>query len=354
MSQKNRTQRVLFLLLTFILLVGAVGWLQVSATPAAAQEPGDPNLVILVVPLTDAVGTAEVTPPPVFEVGDVFTVAIVAQGVTDPGIFGGQFDLNFDTTYLQAVGGSLNPGADLPVSPVQIIDNGAGLVQFAGSRQGDVDNLVGEVILATLSFEAVGATEPPEGQTTTISLQNVKLGAKGGIDVPIAGTADLSVIIREGGPIGPGEGDIIGNATVEGRAADNQADHLITATDGMTVTLNTTTALTGSFIFEDAPAGTYSVTADEVGFLAATCEGVAHAADALTSLADVMLLAGDIDDSGEIDITDATAIGAVFGSTDPQVADLNDDGVVDILDLILMAANFGQTSAGNPWVCQPV
>ena len=170
-----------------------------------AQEPGSPNLVILVVPLSEEVSAAE-WPRPVFEVGDVFTVAIVAQGVEDPGIFGGQFDLNFDTAYLQAVDGSLNPGADLPVSPVQIVDNGAGLVQFAGSRQGDVDNLVGEVVLATLSFEAVAATEPPEGQTTTIALQNVKLGAKGGIDVPIAGTADLSVIIREEGPIGPGDG----------------------------------------------------------------------------------------------------------------------------------------------------
>lgn len=351
MSQKNKTQRVLFLLLTFILVVGAVGWLQMSAAPAAAQEPGDANLVILVIPSSGSVSTAEVVPPPVFEVGDVFTVAIVAQGVEPPGIFGGQFELTFDTAYLQAVVGSLAPDPDFPVSPVQVIDNGAGLVQFAASRQGDVDNLAGDVVLATLSFEAIAATEPPEGQTTTIALQNVKLGAKGGIDVPIAGTANLSIIIREGEPGGDGEGDIIGNAKVEGRAADNQAGHLITATDGLAVNLSTTTSATGSFLFDNAPAGTYSVTANEDGFLAATCDGVVHTADALTTLADVVLLAGDINDDGVIDITDATAIGAVFGSTDPEVADLNDDGVVDILDLILMAANFGQTSAGNPWAC---
>jgi len=76
----------------------------------------------------------------------------------------------------------------------------------------------------------------------------------------------------------------------------------------------------------------------------------------LTSLAGVTLLAGDIvdDEAKAIDITDAVAIGSVFGSTAPdEVADLNVDGIVDILDLILMSVNFGQTSEANPWICQP-
>ena len=79
-------------------------------------------------------------------------------------------------------------------------------------------------------------------------------------------------------------------------------------------------------------------------------------ADALTELADVTLLAGDIDDDGLIDITDAVAIGAVFNNSSPPEArlipDLNIDGVVDILDLILMSANYGQTSEANPWICE--
>ena len=114
-----------------------------------------------------------------------------------------------------------------------------------------------------------------------------------------------------------------------------------------------TTDANGDFLFDNAPADTYAVTANSDGFLAATCEGVEHTVDALTTLVEAVLLAGDIDDSSAIDITDAVAIGAVFGSTEPQVADLNVDGEVDILDLILMAANFGQTSAENPWGCQP-
>ena len=101
-------------------------------------------------------------------------------------------------------------------------------------------------------------------------------------------------------------------------------------------------------------AHTYSLLADSAGFLAASCDGVAHGTD-LTTLEPVVLLAGDIDGDGVIDITDAVAIGTAFGSTaEGEVANLNQDTAVDILDLILMAANYGQTSAENPWVCQLV
>jgi hypothetical protein len=140
--------------------------------------------------------------------------------------------------------------------------------------------------------------------------------------------------------------------TVEGRAADNQAGHNVTAAGDVGGVLAAITDSTGNFLINNAAADTYTVTAERAGFLTATCDGAVHLADALTTLQPVTLLAGDIDGSGEIDITDAVAIGAVFGSSAGEVADLDDSGSVDVLDLILMAANFGQTSVGNPWVCQ--
>jgi hypothetical protein len=250
------------------------------------------------------------------------------------------------------VEGSLLPAADLEpvVVAVSNIDNVNGLGVYAASRQGDLDNVAGNVALASLKFEAVGPTEPPEGQTTVIHLQNVKLGAKGGLEVPVAGLVDLEVIIKPAET--PDNGDIIGTVKVEARADDNQAGHGVTAEGGLGGVLSTTTETDGDFFIDDAPADTYTVTANSPGFLAASCTDVVHTTDALTSLVEVTLLAGDIDDSGMIDVTDAVAIGAVFGSTDPEISDLNLDGIVDILDLILMAANFSQTSAGHPWVCQ--
>jgi hypothetical protein len=353
---RNASRRVLTLplLLALILALVSMVWIQGSISPVSAQEPetGEAGMSVQIIPVEDF-GVAEIGSPPVFEVGDTFKVSIVAQNVQSPGIFGSQFEITFETDYLQVMEGSLLSGSEIEpvVIAVNEIDNQTGVVKYAASRQGNLENLVGDVVLATLSFEAVGATEPPEGQTTTVHLVSAKLGAKGGVEVPVAGLVDLDVIIQDGN--GNGEGDMAGNVIVEGRAVDNQAGHSVTAVDSLDGELVATTDANGDFLIEDAPADTYTMTANSAGFLAAACTGVEHMADALTTLADVTLLAGDIDDSGQIDITDAVAIGAAFGSTNPgEVSDLNVDGVVDILDLILMSVNFGQTSVDNPWLCQ--
>jgi hypothetical protein len=352
---RNTLCRILIIALA-LALAGLVG-IQASASPVAAQEltAGETRGMSVQIYIEDNFKIASVGTTPVFDVGDTFKVSIVAENVEEPGIFGGQFELGFDTEYLQEVEDSLVPGEAMKpvVNPINVLDNELGIVRYAASRQGNVENLLGNVVLATLSFEAVGATEPPEGQTTTIQLQSAKLGAKGGIKVPVAGLVDLDIIIREGG--GPEKGDIAGNVKVEARADDNQAGHQVMAVGELDDNdLMVTTDANGDFLFDNAPADTYAVTANSDGFLAASCEGVEHTASAMTTLADALLLAGDIDDDSVIDITDAVTIGAAFGSTvSDEVADLNADGAVDILDLILMAANFGQTSADNPWVCQP-
>lgn len=348
---RNAFSRVLTYSLGLIVALSALVWIQ---APVTAQEPetGEPSLSIQIIPDGDNLGIAELGPTPVFNVGDTFKVSIVALGVEEPGIFGSQFEIQYDTNFLSVVEGSLVSGSALQpvINPVNEVDAENGLVKFAASRQGDLNNVAGDVVLATLSFEASAATEPPEGQTTTIDLQNVKLGAKGGIAVPVSGVVDLSVIIRD---TTPGAGDISGTVTVEGRDVANQAGHTVTATGDLGGVLTDTTDTNGAFWINEAPADTYSLTADSAGFLAATCAGVVHTSDTLTELLAVALLAGDVDDSGVIDVTDAVAIGDVFGSTTPgEVADLNIDGEVDILDLILMAVNYGQTSADHPWVCQ--
>lgn len=361
MSFTRKTSRKVLTLPLFLALVLALVsmvWVQASISPVAAQEPttDETGMSVQIITVED-LGVAEISGAPVFDIGDTFKVSIVAENVEDPGIFGSQFEISFEADYLNVVDGSLVSGVEIEpvVMAVNEIDNEAGVVKYAASRQGDLDNLVGNVVLATLSFEAVGATEPPEGQTTAIHLVSAKLGAKGGIEVPVAGLVDLDVIIREdNGGGGNGEGDMVGNVIVEGRAADNQAGHSVTAMGDLGGELSAATDAVGDFLIENAPADTYAMTANSEGFLAAACTGVEHVADALTTLAGVALLAGDIDDSGAIDITDAVAIGSAFGSTDPgEISDLNADGVVDILDLILMSVNFGQTSADNPWVCQP-
>ncbi len=342
--------RILIFTLVLVAL-GSLIWLQVGADPAAAQDPPAEELVlsVLITPEEDLLDASGLGTTPVFEVGETFQVSIVAQDVADPGMFGGQFDLTYDVNHLNVISDSLASGKAL--EPVVIarsnVDNTDGRVEYAASRKGDIQNLSGDVVLATMRFEAVGPTEPPEGQTTTIHLENVKLGAKGGIEVPVSGLVDLEVIIVDGTV--PGRGDIAGNVKVEARADDNQAGHTVEVFG--TTTLSDTTEANGDFWIDNAPADTYDVTADSAGFLSATCTGVEHTSDALTTLNDVVLLAGDINGDDIIDITDAVAIGSAFGSGAGEVADLNLDNTVDVLDLILMAVNYGQTAADNPWGC---
>jgi hypothetical protein len=319
--------RAISTLFILVAVLSVVGWMQApeltQAAPPAQEEPAGLSV--------------EVVGPSSVAISDTFTVDIVANNIPEPGIFGYQFELNWDDAVFSGVSVTTNP--DFPVWAVNNL--GAGVFELAASREGDVSDLIGPITLATVELQANTVTDP---DSSLLSLTGVKLGRKGGIDVPVDQLVDLAVVV-----IDVTGDDIVGNVKVEGRAADNQAGHTVEG-DG----LSTSTDADGSFAFAGVEFGTYTFTADSPGFLAATCEDVVHASG-LTILADVVLLAGDINGDNVIDVADAVAIGLVFGGTEPgEIADLNVDGVVDILDLILMSANYDQTSLGNPWICQPL
>jgi hypothetical protein len=327
--------RTILTLVLFVVILSSVGWL---LTPQVAQAvpPAQEEVTGLTI---EVVGPD----PATVQVGDVFTVDVVADSIPAPGIFGYQFVLSWDGGVFSPINATTN--ADFSVLGKN--DLGDSSYAIAASREGNVDDLTGPLTLVTLEVQADVATDP---ESSSFTLADVKLGRKGGFDVPVETVINLDVVVLPDGT--GGEADIAGNVTVEGRAADNQDGHDVSATGDLGAVLSATTEISGDFLIESAPADTYDMTANSPGFLAATCEDVAHGTE-LTDLNDVVLLAGDIDDDGAIDITDAVAIGAVFGSTEPgEIADLNVDGEVDVLDLILMAVNFEQTSAGNPWVCQ--
>ena len=140
---RNKLIRILTLALVWAALGGII-WTHGSALPAAAQTPAgdEPTLSILIVPEGDGFGIASVGTPPVFEVGDLFKVSIVALGVAEPGLFGGQFELTYDTNHLAAVEGSLEPGAAMQpvIVAVDNIDSAGGLVEYAASRQAYIKN----------------------------------------------------------------------------------------------------------------------------------------------------------------------------------------------------------------------
>jgi hypothetical protein len=80
--------------------------------------------------------------------------------------------------------------------------------------------------------------------------------------------------------------------------------------------------------------------------------GVTVSGGGVTTLNQVKLLGGDADDSDRVDISDASIIGGLFGSSGAEItnprADINNDGFVNILDLVLVGGNFDKSSP-VPW-----
>lgn len=304
-------------------------------TPAPTETPRPTDTPVPTVPPNGVL--VDVTGPDSVTEGEEFEVSVIVRGVI--GLYGGQFRLTFDPIYLQAVNGSLVPGTDLSPSVVGLanIDNVAGQVWFAVSRQGDQAELNGDVVLARLRFRAVTAVG-----STTIGADNVLLGNKAAFNIPVGGIDGLTLSIT--GVQEPAT--VLGQVTLQGRAADNN--------DGASVVVegtgrSTTTDGLGNFLIADLAPGTYDFTADAVGYLPAYCTGKTVLAPQ-TTLAPVELVAGDVNGDGEIDIVDAVAVGAAFGNPGVNpAADLNDDGQVNVLDLILVSVNFGKSP--STWVC---
>lgn len=102
----------------------------------------------------------------------------------------------------------------------------------------------------------------------------------------------------------------------------------------------------GAFTFTDVPVGEYIVVASapshlKIGFtVSVTADGQTIQLNAAT------LPAGDTDDNGMVDVSDASLIGANFGIAAPPApagADLNLDATVNIRDLVLVGGNYGKT-----------
>jgi hypothetical protein len=301
-----------------------------TETPQPTQTP-DPTETVVPEAFVDVTGPASATQ------GEEFEVSVMVRNVTH--LYGGQFRLTFDPVYLQAVSGSLSPGEALAPSVIGLasIDNASGQVWFAVSRQGDQSEVSGDVVLATLRFTAVAAVE-----STTLGVDNVLLGNKAAANIPVGGTDGHTMSIEAVVETAL----VLGRVTLESRDEGNN--------DGATIViegtgLSATTDGAGNFLFEDLAPGTYDFTADAAGYLPAQCMDKAIVAPQ-TTLMTVELVAGDVNDDGVIDITDAVAIGAAFGNplANPN-ADLNDDGAVNVLDLILVASNFG--TIPPTWVC---
>ncbi|MBN1995430.1 MAG: hypothetical protein JW953_22265 [Anaerolineae bacterium] len=129
--------------------------------------------------------------PDQVEADQLFTAVVAIKNIIPPGVFGAQFSLVYEPEYLAIV--DLTPNPELLVI-VKLIDNQVGQMDFAASRREGAPNFTEDVIFVTLTFKAKPVSQAVAAR---IKVENVKLGAKGGIEVP-ATTRDLTIVIRPG------------------------------------------------------------------------------------------------------------------------------------------------------------
>jgi hypothetical protein len=320
------------------------------------------------------------TGPTTAPAGETFLVEVIAQDVPQPGLYGVQFDINFDPDLISASNLQINP--NLSFILFDDIDNTLGNIRLVASRQGDVPGLTGDVTL--LTFEATAA--PTASGDATFTFDNELIGDPQAIAFEVTSQSYTVSIETDGTatstptatptptdtatpptetatptptdtptstptptPTGLVVIIIPGQVILPGQAGDDWSGATVTVDDtGQSAVTNAA----GNFTLPDVPTGQHSsITADAPGYLPAICTLPTITTPA-TPLTTVTLLSGDVNDDNLVDITDATGVGASFGDTGPGLStDINRDEAVDILDIILITVNFGETGP-QAWACQ--
>jgi len=190
----------------------------------------------------------------------------------------------------------------------------------------------GYIIIAFLDIDGDYEPDPGEpygfyGDPTPVTLAST-------VENPYPQAPGTSIVITD-----EAHGIIMGNVSLEG--VDDHSGATVT-----TGSYQTTTTQDGAYILNVAP-GTYSVTIDKAGYLAAVSSEI-YVVEILSGepveMPDALLLRGDIDDSGVIDVADLISATDNLGTVGPT-GDLNEDGIVDVLDLVPVGRNFGMTES---------
>jgi hypothetical protein len=395
-----------------------------SATPTPTSSP-TPEPTVEPTPSPTLEPTVEPTPSPTSEstieptptpspvtllisgpasvaAGATFDLVVEAQGIEGAGLYGMQFEVDFDPDLITIQ--NLEVNADLSYIVKDEVDNLSGKMSIAASRRGKLAGLTGNAIL--LTFEAVAAETPG---TATFTLANAKIGnpqAK-----PFEITPQSHTVAIDDGPTstptivadtptpapdtptatpdaptptvtsspntpteepttptvtpgtstptatplpdtptatpGPDTAPVSGQIILASRFDDDWSGAMVTLDD---TTQSDTTDFNGNFVITEVAVGAHtSIRADAPGYLPAVCSSPTVTAPE-TNLHPATLLGGDVNDDGVIDVGDATMAGVTYGTSGPNLpADINRDGVVDIFDVILVSVNFGQ--GVQAWAC---
>jgi hypothetical protein len=311
---------------------------------AFAAEPGDPDTSVQVESVE-------------FWCGQTGTSQILVSIDNDPSeprpVHGVEVYLNFDPTLLQVVDADGDPYNGFQIAPedglfpledqivVQVVDNEAGTILFAMSRQdeGSVHDIE-DAVIATITWEAADGVcdTMTETSCSDLTVEDALMSDADGFGIAVDEMLSGNVCVDP-------TGSIVGSVQLQGREDHSGAS--IVVTDAEENTQETVTDADGNFVVADLIPGTYTVEARMYGYLDSMEPEVVVVAGEATDLEATKLLGGDVapqpEPDNEIDILDVSYIGSHFRTDEyKEAADVNSDGVVNIRDLTMAAANFGK------------
>ncbi|MCL4297842.1 MAG: hypothetical protein KJ077_19020 [Anaerolineae bacterium] len=164
MKEKKQVLRgfgIIVLIVGCLLGANSINVLNASAfsspIPAPTDEPIPAAMVLAI------------NGPASVNVGETVQLSVEAQGVSGSGLYGAQFEIQFDPALLSVGNLQINP--DLSYVMQNNADNTLGKITLVASRQGRVPGLTGTVTL--LTFQATALAVPG---TATFSFAGVKVG----------------------------------------------------------------------------------------------------------------------------------------------------------------------------------
>ncbi len=258
-----------------------------------------------------------------------------------PGICGLTLHLTFDPTIAQVIDADQNAE-----NGIQVEADVTWLSGYVEDNQ--VDNLAGEIHLAVTQADCVPLTDTAGWRPfAVIAWQGVGEG-----QFSLATGPKTEFTLDSGARVSPNQidagtvsvraqGQIQGSVFLQGRSVHR--DIVVSAKLATEPGDRTVTVSDGVFsLLTSQGEGFYTLTASRVGYLSAqSSTPIQVTLGRSVAVAPVVLLGGDVNNDGSIDVRDLAFIAWHFDQYD-AAADINDDGEVDISDLTITAGNYGQ------------
>ncbi len=297
------------------------------------------------------------------EIGET---AVLTTSVTATGLYGAQLVVDHTSSVLNFTNGiSINVGLTPPWSWDYVPKNFVatpGRTELSGSMSAGAGHTAGANLsgnaIAQWNYTCANTGVSPLAYDTTTGMGTL-LSDINGFQIPSALTGDsISCVVATG--------SVNGTINLQGRLQNTLAP---AGWNGAVVTLTCASGGCmgyGPYVFVTGTdgtyqlmksgagsgivAGTYNATASRRAYLGATKSGIVVTQSGALSMTTPMLLGGDVNGDGTIDILDLSAIGAAFGtSVTPDVGpDINGDGFVNIFDLVLAGGNYHLTTSNWP------